>query len=55
MLSLPTLLLLRRILGQQSLAVGAPDFVGAATVVLGALAELDAAIEAATPTPDDAQ
>ena len=44
-MSIETLTLLRAILGQQNLAVGATDFSTTATQIIAALRELDFAIE----------
>lgn len=52
--TLETLMFLRRLLANQNLAVGDPTFPEVARLVLGALAELDEAIEAARPREAEA-
>lgn len=50
-MTLETLQLLRQMLANQQLSVGAPDFAETARQVIQAISELDEAIAAAAPEP----
>lgn len=50
-MTIETLMFLRRMLNEMTLAVGAPDFISTARVVIAAVTEVEAALNATANAP----